>query len=254
MFWLSHKHKKKDVIDINTKYKFPNTDTSDIEEHVVLLNQAKRHPVVALVDTSESMKKYEELLERIINDLYKFLLDDRLRATSAELAVITFNNKIEILERMREIKCQEAQGKNLNFHCHGCTLTGLALKSAIMQIEGRKKVYSRNVPKIRYYCPVLLVISDGIPKCLDDNVKEQEKEAMAFSKAYIKEMVDSGRLVVISATIGNHGDNDFMRELIGLDNDNRIVKICRDKDLEKLRNFFLYNICRFPHGPVGNIY
>lgn len=40
-------------------------DMSDIEEKVVALNQTKRHPVVALVDTSGSMEEYEELLKKL---------------------------------------------------------------------------------------------------------------------------------------------------------------------------------------------
>ena len=134
-----------------------------------------------------------------------------------ELAILSFNSEIKVLERMREIMVQEAQGKNLDFHCHGCT--GLVLKNAIMQIEGRKKVYSSNVPKIRYYSPIIFLISDGVPECYDDSVKKQEDEAMAFSKAYIKREVAANNLIVISMKIGDHGDDAFMRELTGLNND-----------------------------------
>ena len=134
-----------------------------------------------------------------------------------ELAILSFNSEIKVLERMREIMVQEAQGKNLDFHCHGCT--GLVLKNAIMQIEGRKKVYSSNVPKIRYYSPIIFLISDDVPECYDDSVKKQEDEAMAFSKAYIKREVAANNLIVISVKIGDHGDDAFMRELTGLNND-----------------------------------
>ena len=42
---------------------------------------------------------------------------------------------------------------------------------------------------------------------------------MAFSKAYIKREVAANNLIVISVKIGDHGDDAFMRELTGLNND-----------------------------------
>ncbi len=133
---------------------------------------------------------------------------------------------------MCEIKRQEDRGKNLDFHCHGCTLTGLALTNAIMQIEGRKRVYSKNVPKIKYYSPIIILISDGVAEGCDDNVKKQEDEAMAFSKAYIKREVNANNLIVIPVKIGDHGDDALMGELTGHNNDKRIVKVSSEEDLE----------------------
>lgn len=182
-------------------------DLSNVEQKAVTLNVSKRLPAIMLVDTSGSMGSYEDLLKRSVEGLYEAILADRTASNSTELAVLTFNSDIEILERMREIKAQEAKGKNLDFHCHGCTLTGLALKNAIMQIEGRKKVYAKVVPKIKYYAPIIFLISDGVPECYDENVKPQEAEAMAFSKAYIKREVAANRLVVISVEVSDHCDH-----------------------------------------------
>ena len=176
-----------------------------------------------LVDTSGSMGSYEDLLKRSVEGLYEAILGDRIASNSAELAVLTFNSDIEILERMREIKAQEAQGKNLDFHCHGCTLTGLALKNAIMQI----------VPKIRYYAPIIFLVSDGKPECYDDNVKPQEAEAMQFSKAYIKREVAANNLVVISVEVGDYCDHALMTELTGLDNDKHVTKVNNATELAK---------------------
>lgn len=208
-------------------------DLSNIEKKTVLLNQSKRLPAIMLVDTSGSMGSYEDLLKRSVEGLYEAILGDRIASNSAELAVLTFNSDIEILERMREIKAQEAQGKNLDFHCHGCTLTGLALKNAIMQIEGRKKVYAKAVPKIRYYAPIIFLVSDGKPECYDDNVKPQEAEAMQFSKAYIKREVAANNLVVISVEVGDYCDHALMTELTGLDNDKHVTKVNNATELAK---------------------
>lgn len=208
-------------------------DLSNVEQKVDTLNVRRRLPAIMLVDTSGSMGSYEDLLKRSVEGLYEAILADRTASISTELAVLTFNSDIEILERMREIKAQEAQGKNLDFHCHGCTLTGLALKNAIMQIEGRKKVYSKVVPKIRYYAPIIFLVSDGKPECYDDNVKPQEAEAMEFSKAYIKREVAANNLVVISIEVGDYCDHALMTELTGLDNDKHVTKVNNATELAK---------------------
>lgn len=51
------------VADISIENILKSLDISDIEEKVVALNQSKCHPIVALVDTSDSMKGYENLLK-----------------------------------------------------------------------------------------------------------------------------------------------------------------------------------------------
>lgn len=133
---------------------------------------------------------------------------------------------------MCEIKRQEDRGKNLDFYCHGCTLTGLALKNAIMQKEGRKGVYSKNVPKIKYYSPIIILISDGVAEGCDDNMIELEEEDMKFSRAYIKKQVSENNLIVIPVKIGDYGDDALMGELTGRNNDKRIVKVSSEEDLE----------------------
>ena len=89
------------------------------------------------------MHNYEDLLKKAVESLYDEILKDRVASNATELSVMTFNSDIEILEKMREIKSQESKGRNLNFHCEGVTLTGLALKVAIRQLESRKRIYAQ---------------------------------------------------------------------------------------------------------------
>lgn len=219
----------------NIEIRLGSEDLSQIEKRVNPMNQNRRLPSIVLVDTSGSMYNYENLLKKSVEELYDAILSDRRAAKSTELAVLTFNSDIEILERMREIKSQESKGKNLDFHCEGCTLTGLALKAAIMQIEGRKQVYENNVPIVKYYSPIIFLISDGKPVCNDDNVKPQELAAMEFSKEYIKREVAANRLVVISVEVGNDCDHELMMELTGLNSDKHVTKV---KNASELVNFF----------------
>ena len=210
-------------------------DLSQVEKKVVALNQRRRLPAVFLVDTSGSMSKYEDLLKHSVESLYDAILKDREASSAAELAVLSFSSDIEILERMREIKAQEARGRNLNCHCEGETLTGLALKTAITQLEGRKKVYMSSTPAIRSYAPIIFLISDGKPECYNAAVKVQEDEAMRFSKEYIRREVAANRLVVVSVEVGDNCDHALMRELTGLGTDKHVAKV---NNATELANFF----------------
>ena len=53
------------MADISIENILKSLDISDIEEKAVALNQSKRHPNVALVDTSDSKKGYENLLKKL---------------------------------------------------------------------------------------------------------------------------------------------------------------------------------------------
>ena len=200
-------------------------DPSQIEKKVVKLNTWKRFPVIILVDTSDSMSNYEELLKHFVERLYDAVLKDRAASLATELAVLRFNSDIEILEKLREVKLQEARGRNLDFHCTGETLIGLALKTAIMLLEARKKIYKESIPRVKYYSPVIFLVSDGKPECSNSIIQTQENDAMNFSKEYIFKEVAEGRLVVFSVEVGEKCDHDLMRELTGLKDDKNVIKV-----------------------------
>lgn len=223
------------MMNMNIEGMLGSMDLSQVERKTVKLNNSKRLPAIMLVDTSGSMSPYEELLKQSVEGLYDAILEDRAASNATELAVMSFNSDIEILERMREIKTQEAKGRNLDFQCEGYTLTGLALKTAILQLEARKKVYMASTPKVKYYAPIIFLVSDGKPECYDAAVKPQEKEAMQFSKEYIRREVAANRLVVISVEVGDRCDHALMRELTGLDDDKHVTKV---KNAAELADFF----------------
>lgn len=213
-----------------------NSDLSKYgEKKVDEWNVNKRLPAIILVDTSGSMSNYESLLKQSVESLYTAILNDDEASQATELSVMTFNSEIEILEKMREITTQEARGRNLNFHCDGVTLTGLALKVAIGQLEARKKVYKNSKPVIKYYSPILFIVSDGKPECYDATVQAQETAAMTYSKQYIKQEVAANRLVVISVEVGNRCDHSLMVGLTGLNDDKHVTKV---NNAAELANFF----------------
>lgn len=217
-----------------------NSDLSEYgEKKVNTINHSKRLPAIILVDTSGSMNSYEELLKKAVESLYDKILKDRVASNAAELAVMTFNSEIEILERMREVKLQESKGHDLNFHCDGVTLTGLAIKAAIKQLEARIAVYKQSNPhKIKYYPPILFLLSDGYPYCGKNSpIQAQEDAAMKYSKRYIRQEVSSNRMVVISVEVGNECDHNLMRELTGLDDDKHVFKVNNSVELADFFKF-----------------
>ena len=210
------------------------------EKEVDDFNQAKRLPAIILVDTSGSMKRYEDLLKQAVASLYDEILRDGTARSATELAVMTFNSDIEILERMKEIELQESKGRNLDFHCEGVTLTGLATKAAIKHLEARIATYKQSAPIVPYYPPILFVLSDGYPFCganCPDEVRRQEEMAMRESKQYIRAEVAANRLVVVSVEVGDGCDHELMRELTGLDDDRHVFKV---NDSTELANFFRF--------------
>lgn len=188
-------------------------------------NMERRLPVIILVDTSGSMQGTEAMLQQSVRDLYSTLRNDPVACPRIELAVMSFNSDLQILEPMRELKQHEAMGSNLVFKCEGCTYTGLALKMAIMHLEDRLKVFREHMPRIRYYSPLIFLLSDGRPECYDDAVIPEEQRAMCEARAYIKKNVAERHLSVIAVEIGDKCDHSLMRDLTGLSDDKHVTKV-----------------------------
>lgn len=188
-------------------------------------NMERRLPVIILVDTSGSMQGTETMLQQSVKDLYRTLRNDPIACPRVELSVMSFNSDLQILEPMRELEQHEAMGSNLAFRCEGCTYTGLALKMSIMHLEDRLKVFREHRPRIRYYSPILFLLSDGKPECYDNAVIPEEQRAMSEARAYIKKNVAERKLSVIAVEIGNGCDHDLMRDLTGLNDDKHVAKV-----------------------------
>lgn len=226
-------------IDISEiKGMFENKNLSQI----VRLNTANRQPILFLIDTSYTMSNYAGILKNCIEKIYDALLKDHRLANRIELSIMSFNSNIRILQYLCEIKTHEHRGKNLDIHFEGDRRTGLALKTAIMQLEVRKKTYRNSCPKIKYYPPIIYLVSGGKPECCDDTVEAHENEAMRFSKEYIRQEVTADRLVVISVEVGNKCDHNLMRELTGITTDKHVVSVNSVGDFENFLNTIRYAI------------
>ena len=204
--------------DFSSMWNDPKSSKS-IENRIDFMNTRRRRPIIILVDTSESMRGYEGLLKSTIVKLYDEILSDRTARASVELSILSFNDDIEILEPLREIGRHEARGRDLDFHCHGGALIGLALKTAISQLNYRLQAYRAHIPTIRHYAPTIFFISDGKSKYCDDGVIPYENQAMIEVKKYIRKEVADNRLVVVSVEVGDSVNHSLMTELTGRTDD-----------------------------------
>lgn len=122
----------------------------------------------------------------------------------------------------------------------------LALNAAIQQLEERIKTYTQNIPKVRYYVPIIFIISHGKSEYPNDNTGKQEEEALVSAKAFIKKKVSENRLGIISGAIGNCCNLSLMRELTGIDTDNRLIKIDTEISLNKFLDYTKVIIHNWP--------
>lgn len=223
---------KEDFMDHLLNDLIANNDLSSYGENKVNpFNLSKRLPVILLIDTSNIMKSKETLISETIEKLYDTILLDRAASNAVELSIITFNNCVNILEKIREIKTHENKGRNLHIHCNGSSLMGFGLKAAIAQLEFRKKVYYNERPRIKYYMPVLFIISNG--KILSDSFDElnkRDEEFFLFSKYYIHQQVSKNKLAIFAFPTDENYNIKTVTELTGLDKDHH-VSICKNSEV-----------------------
>jgi uncharacterized protein YegL len=131
-------------------------------------NPEPRCPCVLLLDTSGSMKgepiaALNEGLRAFRNDLVK----DPLASRRVEVAVITFNSNVEIIQDF--VTADQFEPPVLV--AEGMTMMGGAIHQALDLIQARKAQYRAN--GIAYYRPWVFMITDGEPQGESDTVVEQ---------------------------------------------------------------------------------
>lgn len=207
------------------------------EESVDSLNTTRRTLAYIMVDTSGSLRGYEEVMERAVADLYQTILNNGDAAQSVELGVETFDSNVTILQPPCEILRQEAAGRNFNFECEGATYTGLALQVALEQIDQRLNKYNAQTPRIQCNAPVLFLLTDGRPECYDDEVRPYEDQAMTDSLREIQNRVRANQLSVIAVEIGENCDHALLRQLTGLADDRHVYRVSERSRLSEAFQF-----------------
>lgn len=145
------------------------SDTMKIEEAVEFAeNPEPRCPCVLLLDTSGSMQgepinALNEGLRAFKNDLIK----DQLASQRVEVAVVTFNNFVDVIQDF--VTADKFEPPILT--AQGQTFMGTAINKALDMIQERKLQYRAS--GIAYYRPWVFMITDGEPQGEPEDIIER---------------------------------------------------------------------------------
>lgn len=160
-------------------------------------NPTPRVPICLCLDTSASMniptgEGYEtriQALQKGVESLIRELNEDEIARYSAELSVLTFNDRTKCLMEFTNISKVRAFP---TMQASGMTNMGEAVNRGLDMLEEEKERYRSQ--GVDYYQPWLIIMTDGMP---NGRVDELER---AFERT--SRMVRARKLVVIAVGIG----------------------------------------------------
>ncbi|ORU00832.1 von Willebrand factor type A domain protein [Anaerovibrio sp. JC8] len=183
-------------------------------------NPTARVPICLCLDTSDSMLAVEgdcvqtgetvfrdgkmwnivtggttrlEELEKGIELFYQAIREDEVAVFSAEICIVTFNNKATCVLDFANI---DRQAEIPELEANGDTYMGEGVNLALDLLEKRKKEYQD--AGVDYYQPWLVLMTDGEP---NGNATELENAVKRTVN-----MVNDKKLTVFSIGIGNEAD------------------------------------------------
>lgn len=141
-------------------------------------NPEPRCPCVLLLDTSGSM--HNEPINALNEGLKTFrdeLNRDNLAKKRVEVAIITFNNDVDVVQDF--VTADQFEPPSLS--AQGLTCMGSAILQGLEMIEARKAQYRSN--GVNYYRPWVFLITDGEPQGEPDSVVEQAAKRIQDDEA-----------------------------------------------------------------------
>lgn len=140
-------------------------------------NPENRCPVILLLDTSSSM--YGDPITELnqgVKILKASIMEDELAALRVEVAVITFDSEVKVVQDFITIDQFIPQ----KLTASGGTRMGQAIEKALNLLEERKAIYREN--DIQYYRPWIFLITDGSPTDTWQDAAQRLREAEANGK------------------------------------------------------------------------
>jgi uncharacterized protein YegL len=138
------------------------------------INHEQRLACMLLLDNSGSMAGERiELLNKGLRSLVETLREDRLARKRVDLAIMTFNDQVEMVHDFRAVDQWDADVPELQ--ADGVTNMGAALVDALRRIKDRKQDYNNN--GVASYRPWLFVLTDGMPTDSTDQASRMLREA-----------------------------------------------------------------------------
>ena len=131
-------------------------------------NPEPRCPCILLLDVSGSMQGPRvDALNQGLRTFKEELNQDSLANKRVEVAIVTFNNDIQVVQDF--VTADQFEPPTLI--AQGLTHTGAAINEALDMIEARKKQYRNN--GVAYYRPWVFLITDGEPQGESDSIVER---------------------------------------------------------------------------------
>lgn len=141
-------------------------------------NPEPRCPCVLLLDTSGSMQGDPiEALNQGLLSLKDELLKNSLAARRVEVAIITFDSNVNIVQDF--VTADQFNPPILT--AQGLTTMGAGIHKALDMVEERKSLYRAN--GIAYYRPWVFMITDGEPQGELDHLIEQAAQRLQGDEA-----------------------------------------------------------------------
>jgi uncharacterized protein YegL len=154
-------------------------DTLKLDELVEFAeNPEPRCPCVLLLDTSGSMQG--TAISALNEGLISFrdeLLENSLAARRVEVAIITFNSKVDVVQDFVTVD----QFTPPKLTAQGLTTMGSGINKALDLIADRKVQYRSN--GIAYYRPWIFMITDGEPQGEFEDVVEKAAQRLQVDEA-----------------------------------------------------------------------
>lgn len=154
-------------------------DTLKLDEIVEFAeNPEPRCPCVLLLDTSGSMQGDPiEALNQGLLSLKDELVKNSLAARRVEVAIITFDSNINIVQDF--VTADQFNPPILT--AQGLTTMGSGIHKALDMVQERKALYRAN--GIAYYRPWVFMITDGEPQGELDDLIEQAAQRLQVEEA-----------------------------------------------------------------------
>ncbi len=137
-------------------------------------NPEPRCPCVLLLDTSGSMQGEPiRALNEGLKTFRETLAKDPLASRRVEVAVISFNNEVRVVQDFVTVD----QFEPPTLTAMGLTHMGSAVHKALDLLNARKAQYRQN--GVAYYRPWVFLITDGAPQGEDDSIVTQAAQRLS---------------------------------------------------------------------------